>query len=110
MKKLMILLLMSISLSSQAMDTVGYYKIINLSTWGGGANGAVLVRLENVNASCPNGYWFQDSANAGPKNLMSMVLAAYYAKAPIRIYADENSDWTGLASKECEIQLISAGN
>jgi hypothetical protein len=100
------LLLTLVSLSSQAMDTGNYSRITKLWAWGGYTNGVVLITLENQNALCPNGYWFQDSANSGSKNLMAMALSAYHAKTPVLIYADESSDWPGLAAKECEVKLI----
>src|SRR4051812_39926548 len=100
------ILVLTLSFSSNAMNTGGYYKIKSLWTWGGYANGAVLIVLENQPSLCPGGFWFQDSPNSGSKNLLSMALAAFHSKSPVMIYADESSDFSGLSTKECEIQLI----
>jgi hypothetical protein len=110
MKKILALVIfMSASFFAQAMDTGNYYKITKIWSWGGYTNGVVLVVLENQHPLCPNGYWFQDSQNSGSKNLMAIALSAFHAKTPVLIYADENSDWSGLAAKECEIKLITMG-
>ena len=106
MKKMMMLVLLSLSFSAQAMDTAGYFPIVRLWAWAGYTNGVVLIQLDHVNPLCPNGYWLQDSANSGSKNIMALALSAYHAQTPVQIYADENSDWPGLATKECEIKLI----
>lgn len=106
MKRFLAVILLMTSLSSQAMDTGGYYKITKLWVWGGNVGGVVLIQLENINSNCPNGYWLKDSPDSGSKNMLSVILSAYHAKTPVMIYADENSDWSGLAAKECEIGLI----
>jgi len=102
-------LVMLLSLACGAMDTGGAYKITKIYSWNSYTNGSVLIQLENTNATCPGGYWFQDSANSGPKNIMATALSAYHAKTPVMIYADETSNFNGLGIKTCEVKLIVIG-
>lgn len=104
------LCVMFVPVICQAMDTGGYYKITNLSAWGPQGDNVVLVQLETTHPSCPGGYWIRDSANAGTKNFISLALSAFHAKTPVRIYADQNTSWSGLAAKTCELQLITLGS
>ncbi|UTW46442.1 hypothetical protein KFE80_06065 [bacterium SCSIO 12696] len=103
---LLFLIAASMPLIVKAMDTGGYYPISKIWAWADYTDGVVLVQLENQNSLCPNGYWFKDSSGAASKNILSIALSAYHAKTPVRVYADENSDWSGLSSKECELKLI----
>lgn len=99
-------LLMILSMICTAMDTGGAYKITKIFTWNSFTNGTVVIQLENTNATCPGGYWFQDAANSGPKNLLAVALSAYHAKTSVMIYADESSSFAGLGPKTCEVKLI----
>ena len=109
MKIIATALLIFLSVACQAMDTGGYYKVTKVWTWASYTNGTVLLQLDSVNTACPNGYWFQDSANSASKNLLAVALSAYHAKTPVMIYADEASSWSGLVAKTCEIKLIVLG-
>ncbi len=109
MKKLILFSLMLTTTQAFAMNTSSGQIIKRIWSWGEYAEGVILIQLVNTNSECPNGYWFKDSAGSGSKNLLSIALSAYHAKAPITMYANENSDWGGLASVECEVQLIVLG-
>ncbi len=106
MKKVIFALSLMISLSASAMDTVNYYPISKIWSWAEYQNGVILIQLENQHNLCPNGYWIEASRDSSAVNILSIALSAYHAKTPVRIFANENSDWTGLESKECEIQLM----
>lgn len=106
LQKLLLILSLLIPSASMAMDTGGFYPISKVWAWGEYAGGVVLVQLAQTSQDCPNGFWFQDSANSASSNLLSLALPAYHAGTPVMIYADENSDWSGLAAKECELKLI----
>lgn len=98
--------LIAISVRVFAVDTGGYSPIAKIWAWADYAGGAVLIQLETSIPECPGGYWFKDSSGAASQNMLAIALSAYHAKTPVKIHADENSDWTWLASKECELKLI----
>ncbi len=107
MKKIILsCLCLFISMPALAMTTGAYYKISKLYSWADYVNGAILIQLENQNTLCPNGYWLEASKDSSSTNILSVALSAYHAQTPILIHADENADWVGLSTKECEIKLI----
>lgn len=105
MKVIFTVIFLIIAWPNMAMDTGGYFKIAKIHAWAEYTNNTVLVQLEKQHDLCPNGYWFQ-TANNSSSNLFAIALSAYHAKTPVKIYADEHSDWSGLAAKECKLKLI----
>lgn len=62
-------------------------------------------RIANANELCPAGYWL-DGSNDQNSSVLSVVLSAYHTQSIIRVYADENDDFPGMASKECKIRAV----
>ena len=91
------------------MSTNGYFEIDKIYTWADYTNGTFMIVLTNPDTAskelCPSGYWLE-GGNDKNSSVLSTVLSAYHSKSKVRVYANENSDWSGLSSKECEIKLI----
>ena len=107
--KIIVCLLLLAAFHSKAMNTGGYYQISQIYTWGDYTQGVFKVTLKNQSEStqsvCPAGFWL-DGANDKNSAVYSTALAAYHSNTKVRIYADENQDWSGLSSKECKLKLI----
>jgi len=103
-----VLLLFS-NASVAGMNTNGFYEIEDVLVWADYTNGAFRLRLReqdaNANELCPGGYWL-DGSNDKNSSVLSVVLSAYHAQSRIRVYADENDDFPGMASKECKIRAV----
>lgn len=95
--------------SVAGMSTNGFFPVEDVLVWADYSNGAFRVSLEaqdeNANALCPAGYWL-DGSNDKNSSVLSVVLSAYHAQSKIRVYADENDDFPGMASKECKIRAV----
>lgn len=102
-------LLFALSFSVNAMNTGGYYQISQIYIWEEYTQGTFKIILKGQNESsqsvCPGGFWL-DGASDKNSALYSTALAAYHSNVKVRIYADENQDWSGLSSKECKLKLI----
>ncbi|MGO3784726.1 MAG: hypothetical protein ACTJIB_03300 [Pseudoalteromonas prydzensis] len=103
------LFFISASCSLQAMNTGNYYQISQVYTWSDYTEGTFLVLLKNPRQStvdlCAGGFWL-DGANDKNATVYSTVLSAYHSNTKVRIYADENQDWSGLSSKNCKLKLV----
>ncbi|MDP5211343.1 hypothetical protein, partial [Microbulbifer sp. 2205BS26-8] len=68
-------------------------------------NGDVFISLSTNGATCNYGY-FVNKNSQGFEGQLSMLLAAYQAKTPIYISANENSRWSNSSNTVCEVHSI----
>lgn len=92
-----------------AMNTAGYHEIGRIYSWSDYTGSVIKMTLINqddaAKALCPAGYWIDDASGMNA-NMLSVALSAYHAKTRVKVYANENDDWSGLSSKECKLKLI----
>ncbi len=107
--RIILALLLLAAFQLKAMNTGRYYQISQIYSWGDYTQGTFKIILKNQSEStqsmCPSGFWL-DGANDKNSAMYSTALAAYHSNTKVRIYADENNDWSGLSSKECKLKLI----
>lgn len=65
----------------------------------------VFISLEQNGEKCSFGY-FVNQDNAGYHTVVSTLLAAYHAKRPVSILADETVRWAGSIQPVCVIYLV----
>ena len=76
-------------------------KLVSYAKYG---NGDIFVKLEATSPICNGGYYINKSSE-GFQSVTSMLLAAYHAKLPIIVKADEASKWVG-SDTVCEINAV----
>lgn len=66
--------------------------------------GDVIFTVNNPSSNC-YGYWISKS-DAGFDANLSMVLAAYHAKSPVRVYGLNHIKWSGSSNFWCKLYAI----
>jgi len=108
MKKLIIILLItipSVVLAAEPSPTSKVKKIASYSEYGGGD---VMISLEKNGNICTSGYFLKKTDPGFNANL-SMVLAAYHSKSVIRIDGHTDQKWTGSSGYYCHVYDIAYG-
>ncbi|RSD32131.1 hypothetical protein [Vibrio pectenicida] len=68
--------------------------------------GDVVFKLSTPDIRCPDGYWL-NKKDVGFEPTLSMLIAAYHAKTPIRAAGLTNQKWDGSRGFYCKLYSIS---
>ncbi|MEP2990313.1 MAG: hypothetical protein ABJN65_00960 [Parasphingorhabdus sp.] len=85
--------------SSSALIT----SITSFSEYGGGD---VVVKIANPVTGCEAGHWLRP-ADPGFDRNVALLMSAYLANRPVKIYSHNNQIWPGSSGKYCLVDLVS---
>lgn len=87
--------------ATETTATTSINRLISYNQYGGGD---VAFTVVHPSAGC-DGYWI-NKADPGFDANMSMILAAYHAKAPVRVHGLNDQKWQGTGSFWCKLYAI----
>ncbi len=87
-----------------ATEPTGQTTINRIVTYNQHGEGDVVFTVNNPSSSC-YGYWITKS-DAGFDANLSMILAAYHAKASVRVYGLNHIKWSGSENFWCKLYAI----
>jgi hypothetical protein len=106
--RLIVFLSLSLCLSSfytlaatETTATASINRLISYNQYGGGD---VVFTVDKPSAGC-HGYWIT-KADPGFDANMSMILAAYHSKAPVRVHGHNDQKWQGSGAFWCKLYAI----
>jgi hypothetical protein len=79
--------------------------ISRLITYTNFGNGDVFISLPTNGAICTYGY-YMNKDSLGYQASLSMLLAAYQAKTPVKLTGNESNRWTGSGNPVCELYSV----
>ena len=98
-------LLSCVALAATTDNPVGL--VTGVYTYTDYGTGDVVVTVQNPPSACQHGYWIR-MTDAGAKTTYAQILAAYYAKTPLRIGGYDDQMWPGSTGKYCRLYFAGA--
>lgn len=102
---LSIILIMATSTFSFAKVTSPKSQIDRLITYSKYGRGDTYISLQQNDATCVHGY-FVNKESEGYQAMISILISAYHAGSPVRIYAYDNNRWEGSSNPVCEMYSV----